>query len=286
MSNFRVLSASQLTTYATCTQQWAYRYAEKAPEECRSGALVLGSAVDVALKTLVHQVRSGEATVGTVKPKELLHEAWGAETSSKSDVPIDWGEKGEPASLRTAEALVEAYAKLPDLETRIARIASVDLRFELPVLDPSTGQPVPRLGVQGILDFVERDAAGKLRALDLKTAGSRAGWSPDDTRWHVQGSVYAWALKELHGDDAADDVAFHIGFKLKEPVWEDRVVYLPAAAQRRVLLSLIAASQSMERATPFPQRSWACTSGCAYARRCDAWQETAVVEVRRDPFAA
>ncbi|MCC7137775.1 MAG: PD-(D/E)XK nuclease family protein [Planctomycetes bacterium] len=285
MSNFRVLSASQLTTYATCTQQWAYRYAEKAPEESRSGALVLGSAVDVALKTLVHQVRSGEATVGTVKPKELLHEAWGAETSSKPEVPIDWGEKGAPANLRTAEALVEAFARLPDLEQRIARIVSVDLRFELPVLDPRTEQPAPGLGVQGILDFVERDADGKLRALDLKTAGSRAGWSPDDTRWHVQGSVYAWALKELHGDAAAEDVAFHIGFKLKEPVWEDRVVNLPAAARRRVLLSLIAASQSMDRATPFPQKSWAC-AGCAYSRRCDDWQSTPGVVLRRDPFAA
>lgn len=285
MSNFRLLSASQLTTYATCTQQWAYRYLEKAPEESRAGALVLGSAVDVALKTLVHQVRAGEATVATVKPKDLLHEAWGAETSSKPDVPIDWGEKGEPASLRTAEALVEAYAKLPDLEPRIARIVSVDLRFELPVLDPRTGHPVPGLGVQGILDFVERAPSGKLRASDLKTSASRAGWGPDDTRWHVQGSVYAWALRELHGDDASDDVAFTIGFKLKDPVWEDRVVRLPESAQRRVLLSLIAASQGMDRATPFPQKSWAC-AGCAYARRCDTWQESAVIKVWRDPFAA
>lgn len=285
MSNFRLLSATQLTTYSTCTQQWAFRYIEKAPEESRAGALVLGSAVDVAIKTLVHRVRAGEATIATVKSKDLLHEAWGAETSSKPDVPIDWGEKGEPAGLRTAEALVEAFAKLPDLEQRIARITAVDLRFELPVPDPRTGQPVPGLGVQGILDFVERGPDSRLRALDLKTSASRGGWSDNETRWHVQGSVYAWALKELHGDDASHDVAFAIGLKLKEPVWEDRIVCLPEAAQRRVLLSLIAASQSMERATPFPHRSWAC-SGCAYARRCDAWQETAVVEVRRDPFAA
>ncbi len=225
MSTFRVLSASQLTTYATCTQQWAYRYVEKAPEESRSGALVLGSAVDVAVKTLVHQVRAGEATIATVKPKDLLHEAWGAETSSKPDVPIDWGEKGEPASLRTAEALVDAFAKLPDLEQRIARITTVDLRFELPVPDPRTGLQVAGLGVQGILDFVERGPDGRLRASDLKT--SRTGWGPEDTRWHVQGSVYAWALRDVHGDDASDDVAFTIGLKLKEPRWEDRVVRLP-----------------------------------------------------------
>lgn len=284
MSNFRLLSASQLTTYATCTQQWAFRYIEKAPEESRAGALVLGSAVDVAIKTLVHQVRAGEATIATVKPKDLLHEAWGAETSSKPDVPIDWGEKGEPANLRTAEALVEAFAKLPDLEQRIARITAVDLRFELPVPDPRTGLPVHGLGVQGVLDAVER-VDGRLRALDWKTAASRAGWGPVDTRWHVQGSVYAWALKELHGDDASADVAFAIGMKLKEPVWEDRVVHLPEAAQRRVLLSLVAASQSMDRATPFPQPGWMC-GGCAWARRCDTWQETAVIEIRRDPFAA
>lgn len=283
MSNFRLLSPSQLTCYSTCSMQWAYRYLEKAPEESRSGALVFGTAIDVTIKTLVHQVRAGEVTLGKLKPKDVLHEAWTAETAAKPDLPIAWGEKGETANLKTAEALVEAFARLPDLEQRIARIVSVDLRFELPVPDPRTGRRVPGLGVQGILDAVER-VDGRLRALDWKTAASRAGWGPEDLRWHVQGSVYAWALRELHGDDAGDDVAFAIGLKLKEPAWEDRLAPFPKAAQDRVLLALIAAAQSMDRATPFPQPGWMC-GGCAYARRCDSWQSTTSMDVRADPFA-
>ncbi|MCC6132810.1 MAG: PD-(D/E)XK nuclease family protein [Acidobacteria bacterium] len=284
MSNFRLLSASQLTCYSTCSMQWAYRYLEKAPEESRSGALVFGTALDVTVKTLVHQVRAGEATIATLKPKDVLHEAWAAETAAKPDLPIAWGEKGEAANLKTAEALVEAFVRLPDLEQRIARIVSVDLRFELLVRDPRTGLPIPGLGVQGILDAVER-VDGRLRALDWKTAASRAGWGPEDLRWHVQGSVYAWALRELHGDEASDDVAFLIGLKLKEPLWEDRVAYFPKVAQDRVLLTLIAARENMDRGVPFPQPGWMC-AGCGYARRCDSWQATAAVAVHYDPFAA
>ena len=284
MSEFRILSASQLDTYRTCSLKWAFRYLEKAPEESRSGALVFGTALDVTIKTLVHQVRAGEATIATVKPRDVLHEAWSAEAVATPDLPIAWGDKGEAANLKTAEALVEAFARLPDLEERIARIVSIDLRFELPVPDPRTGRPVPGLGVQGILDAVER-VNGRLRALDWKTSASRTGWAPEDLRWHVQGSVYAWALKELHGEEASEDVAFAIGLKLKKPVWEDRVASFPKAAQDRALLSLIAASQSMDRATPFPQPGWMC-GGCGYARRCDRWQEEAELEVRRDPFAA
>ncbi len=284
MSDIRILSASQVDMYRTCSLKWHYRHREHLPEEARSGALVLGSAVDVAVKTGIHRVRAGEATVATLKPGDLLREAWDAEVGAQPALPIVWNEKGEGAAFKTAEALVVAYFNLPDVEARIARIESLDLRFELPVADPWTGKPVPGLGLQGILDVVERTEDGRLRALDLKTAASRAGWAPEDLTWHLQGSIYAWALRTLHGERASDSVAFTVGLKLKEPVWEDRSVVLGAAAQRRALATVLAAARAMEVSPPLPSPSWACPT-CPWARPCAAWQDSPVSTPRRDPFA-
>ncbi len=285
MSQVRVLSATQVDAYRGCSLKWHYRYVEKVPEESRSGALVLGSAVDIAVKTGIHQIRAGEATVANLKPGDLLREAWDSELRAQPALPIAWNEKGEAAAFKTAEALVVAYFKLRDVEARIARIESLDLRFELPVVDPWTGKPVPGLGLQGILDVVERTEDGRLAACDYKTSASRAGWAPEDLTWHLQGSIYAWALRMLHGERASDSVAFTVGLKLKEPLWEDRSVVLGEAAQRRALATVLAAARAMEVSPPLPSPSWACPT-CPWAGPCSRWQDTAPAALRRDPFAA
>jgi len=182
--------------------------------------------------------------------------------------------------------MIEAFVRLPDLEQRIFPLAKrrSALRASRP-RSPDGESRVPGLGVQGILDAVER-VDGRLRALDWKTSASRAGWDAESLKWHAQGSIYAWASEgDSRGTAASDDVAFCIGLKLKEPLFEDRVAQFPKAARERALLTLIAAAQSMERATPFPHPGWMC-NGCAFSRRCDAWQSTARIDVRRDPFAA
>jgi hypothetical protein len=285
MSEIRILSASQVDMYRTCSLKWHYRHREHLPEKSRSGALVLGSSVDVAVKTGIHRVRGGEATVATLRPADLLREAWDAEVRSQPALPVLWNEKGEAAAFKTAEALTVGYFRLPDIEARIARIESLDLRFELAVVDPWTGRPVPGLALQGILDVVERIEGGRLRALDLKTSASRAGWGSEDLVWHLQGSIYAWALRQLHGDRASDSVGFTVGLKLKDPIWEDRSVILGEPAQRRALATVLSAARAMEVSPPFPQPSWACPT-CPWAQPCARWQDSVAAQVRRDVFAA
>lgn len=282
MSHVRVLSATQVDAFRGCSLKWHYRYVEKVPEESKSGALVVGSTVDVAVKGVIHHLRSGE-TVASLKATDLARAAWDAELASAGDRPLLWGEKGQEAAWKAAVGLVEAYVALPDLAARIGRVEILDFRFELPVQDPASDQPVPGLFVQGFLDVIERTADGRLRAMDIKTASSRAGYAPEDLVAHLQGSLYAWALRELHGDRASPDVGFTVGLKLKEPVWIDRNIVLGEAAQRRAILTLLHARRGMDLGVAFPQPSFLCGS-CSFFARCATWEVSPIATLRRDPF--
>ena len=284
MGSVTVLSASQVGTYSQCSLKWALRHIERAPEERRSSALVVGSAVDTAVKTGIHLVRSGEVLVEQLETERVFQEAWDAEVVAHSDVPIDWGRKSEEETRETALGVTRAFLDAPDLPERVARVHALDVRFELPVFDPESGREIPGLLLVGILDAVERTERG-LRPLDYKTAASRAGYDEQSLATHLQGSLYVDALHRLYPDEATDEMAFQIGLKLKTPAVEDRVVSLGEAARRRALLIVLHAHRAMGLGVAFPQPSFLC-GGCSYQQRCREWQERSVSPRPLDPFAA
>ena len=286
MSSIRVVSPTMIDTIRTCPLKARYRYVERLPERAKSGALVLGIAVDVAAKHIVHGLRSGEMKYGAVSAGEVLERAWAEEIAKAKDVEINWGERGSEEKARaTALALLTAFGQLPDLRQRIDRIVEIDVRFEIPVPDPETGMPRPDVAVQGVLDFIERRPDGRVRPLDLKTAASRAGYEPEDMAVHLQGALYVVALREKYGDQAADEFAVLLGVKVKVPVWEDRLASLGPSAQRRALLTALHAKRLLDLGVAYPVKSWACPS-CPYAVPCASWQDSPAAELRRDPFAA
>jgi len=284
MGHVAVLSASQVDTFRSCSLKWHLRYREQAPPESRGAALVVGSVVDVAIKTGIHDLRSGEASIENLEALPLFREAWDAELAS-SDVPIAWGKKGQDACRSVAERLVKTYFDAEDLEERVARIEALDVRFELPVIDPNAGIELPDLRIVGYLDALERNDAGELRALDWKTAASRSGYDETSLATHLQGTLYAWAMKQIHGDEASDEVAFHVGLKLEAAIWEDRLVTLGEGAQRRALLTVIHAHRGMQVGTAFPSPNLYCGS-CSYLKRCRSWQDSEAARLPVDPFAA
>jgi hypothetical protein len=286
MSTVRVISPTMIDTIRTCPLKAHYRYVQRLPERTKSGALVLGIAVDVAAKHLVHGLRSGEMKFGAIDAGAVLERAWSEELRKAKDVEIVWGERGsEEKSRATALALLGAFGQLPDLPQRVERIIDVDVRFEIPVPDPATGRPREDVAVQGILDFVERLPDGRYRALDLKTSSSRAGYEPEDLAVHLQGAIYCVALRQRYGELAADQFAVLLGLKLKMPVIEDRVVTLGASAQRRALLTALHAKRLLDLGISYPVRNWGCPT-CPYAGPCAAWQDGPSAQLRYDPFAA
>lgn len=284
MGSVSILSASQVGTFQQCSLKWAYRYRHRVPPESRSAALVVGSAVDVAVKAAFHAVKSGEVSIESLDSGRLFEEAWEGELKADPAVPIDWGKKGEAGQRETALAVTRAFLDAEDLEERIQRIKVLDFRFDLPVLDPDTGAAVPNLRIVGILDAIEETEAG-LRPLDWKTAASRAGYDETSMATHLQGSLYVDALRRIHPKEASGEFALAIGLKLKSPVIEDRVVTISQAARRRAILTVLHAHRAMLMGLAFPQPSFLC-GGCPYQRRCGQWQAHANAPVRADAFAA
>ncbi len=229
MSDVTILSASQVSGFRQCSLRWHYRYRERAPEETRSGALVVGSVVHAALAMGMREIRSGETRLEELNPDLLFERAWNAELAS-AGVPITWGSKGEATAKTTAEGLVSAFFNAEDLQERVARIVDLDMKFEIPVVDPHTGREVPNLLLIGFLDGIERREDGKLVVWEAKTAASRAGYDESSLAVHLQAGLYSHALQYLHGDDASDDVHFRLGLKLRSPA--GRIDLSPLASPR------------------------------------------------------
>jgi hypothetical protein len=287
MSEIQIISATMVDTIRTCPLKARFRYVDRLPERARSGALVLGIAVDVAAKHIVQGLRTGEMQYGTVDAPQLLQRAWDEEIARARDVEVIWGERSsEERGRATATALLTAFAGLPDLQRRVDRIHDVDVRFHLEIPPSVVGCRVGSVAVQGVLDFVEKTPEGKYRALDLKTAGSRAGYEPEDLAVHLQGALYAFALRSLHGDQASDEFAVLLGLKLKVPAWEDRSAILGPSAQKRALLTALHAKRLLDLGIAYPVKNWGCPS-CPYAEGpCAAWQDSGAALLRKDPFAA
>jgi RecB family exonuclease len=286
MSTFKVVSATMIDTVRTCPLKARFKYIDRLPETARSGALVLGIAVDVAAKHVIHGLRAGDLKIGAIDAEAVLSRAWDEELARNREVGIVWPERGsEEKGRATALALLKAFSELPDLAERVSRIQDVDVRFEIPLPDPETGRALPGVFVQGILDFVDRTPDGRFRACDLKTAGSRQGYDPDDLAFHLQGALYALAVRSRFGDLASDEFSVWLGLKLKVPIWEDRVVTLGPTAQKRALLTALHAKRVLDLGIAYPVRGWQCPS-CRYAGPCASWQDSPASALRRDPFAA
>lgn len=279
MGIVRIVSASQVDTFRQCPLKWWFRHVKKEPERQRAAALVVGSVVDAAVKAAVYAVRDGT----TPDAEAVFAKAWTEEVGA-TPVPIEWPEKGEEATKATAHDLVVGFLARPDLKAWVDQVVAVDLRVDLPVVDPRTGREVPDLRLVGVMDLVEKDEHGKVRPLEIKTAASRAGYDADSLARHLQLSLYSDALRRMR-PDAADEVAVDVGLKTKSVAWERRVVTLSDAARRRAVMTVLGVARAMATGNAFPVSSWAC-AGCSYAEPCERWQDSQYALRVVDPFAA
>lgn len=279
MGIVRIVSASQVDTFRQCPLKWWFRHVKEEPERQRAAALLVGTVVDAAVKAAVYAVRDGLSP----DAEALFAKAWGDEVGA-TPVPIEWPEKGEEATKATAHDLVVSFLARPDLTAWVGRIEAVDVRIDLPVVDPRTGREVPDLRIVGIMDLVERDEHGKVRPLELKTAASRAGYDADSLTRHLQLCLYSDALRRMR-PNSADEVAVDVGLKLKTVTWERRVVTLSDGARRRAVMTVLGVARAMAAGNIFPVTSWAC-SGCAYEEPCQRWQDSPYALRVVDPFTA
>jgi len=203
------LSASRIGTYLRCPLRYFFQYVEKRDWEHVSGAMILGQAVDVAMKNTVVAAKHDRDSVA---PADLFADAY--ETAVEgARAPIRWPSRFDRKKLsEMGQRLIEALEPVLLHDERLKRIVAHDVAFTVPLLD-EYGEPVFDTPLIGIFDFVE-EVDGKRIPLELKTASNRTQYLPDKLQRDVQALVYGLAA-EAHGGGA--QVRYVSAVKLKTP---------------------------------------------------------------------
>ena len=205
------LSASRIGTYLRCPLRYYFRYVEHRPDERVGAALLLGIAVDQAMKQAVHTAMEGRESV---TPEEYFIEAF-EKVVEGARAPIKWPARyDQQGTLDLGQRLVEALSDVLLTEERLQRIVAWDVPFAVPLLDEQ-GQPEIPTPIVGIFDFVEEHEGG-LVPLELKTASNRTQYLPDHLQRDVQASIYAMAAMTM-GSTEEPRVRYVSAVKLKKP---------------------------------------------------------------------
>lgn len=241
-------SASQLSTYARCPRKFRFRYLEKAEPEFHAVGLALGSVVHGATQWWVEQRREGREP-GVDDVMEIVRADFGAATHDG----VRWG-AWTPADLRAhAERLVKTFID----HFGELRVEETEMRFELSLYDPETGECVERPLI-GYFDFY----LGPGRVLELKTA--RSDYTELDLTTSLQFAAYLMALDQ-HWEGGELDLAVLI--KNRTPRVQ-RLKLHPNAKTERWFLSAATEIERSIQAGLFPPAPGYGCSGCEYQRRC------------------
>jgi len=181
-----------------------------------------------------------------------------------------YGYRPEIVDATTGEAvarrmLVVLYRERePEME-----IVGVEQPFDVPLIDLDTGEVLDRALV-GTLDLLERDAAGGLVVVDLKTSARK--YSDLQVEASLQLSVYSYAT-QMNGlaDEQDLRLRFDVLTKTKQPelcrYWTTR----DRAANVRLFRLAAEVLQAIEAGVFHPNPGWQCKD-CQFRSQCWAWR--------------
>ena len=240
------LSVSQIGTFLACPRKYAFRYVDRLPPEHRSSAAALGTAVHSACGWWQEQ-RMGGAEPSDEEVHRMFDAAWAAELAG-GDLDATPEELVEAGVM--GRRLVHLYIK-----TGLPVPDDVEVRFDVPLTDPRTGEelPVPLVGYQ---DFVVGDVVG-----EVKTSARKA--SP--SQWALQLAGYSYAHRVVYGVRPTMRVVQLVKTKEPKVVVEDVVV---SDAEEDWFLEVAAeAYEAIAAGVRHPIPGWMC-GGCEFRRGC------------------
>jgi putative RecB family exonuclease len=248
------LSVSQINTYLMCPRKYRYRYVDELEPESRSGAAAFGTAVHSALGWWFSE-RMADRVPQLEEALRIFRADWAAELAM-GDLELDGKTPEELADL--GEKLVTLFVvELGDLVPEAS-----DLRVEVPLVDPRSGEELP-LPLLGFLDFVAEGMVG-----EIKTAARKN--SP--TTWLFQLTAYAYAMRK-QGDDLPRAKVVQL-IKTKVPKLEVMEVEITEGDVRWFLEVTAEVYDAICAGAFFPNPGWMCPR-CEYRGACRAWARMA-----------
>lgn len=208
------LSASKIGTYLRCPLRYYFDRIERLPWEKLSGAMVIGSAMDRAVKDAILRVKKGGENVAALDFGGFFESFLELELKDPR-APIAWGSRlDEDGAKALGRSLMEALRPVLLTEERLRRLTGIDVAFTVPLLDDG-GEPMIDTPLIGVFDLVEETDDGPV-PLEIKTASNRTQYLPDKLQRDVQALIYGLAAKTLTGDSEAR-VKYISAVKLKTP---------------------------------------------------------------------
>lgn len=256
MPPLEALSASHLTLYLSCSLKFRFQYLDRIPRLWKSGNQVFGISMHAALEWLNKGIKNGRLPpldeVLRVYEADFL-----AQTIEGADVRFD-----DPADLlllKGKELLSLYYA-----EHRPESVKDTELRFQLPLINPTTGE-VLALPLRGYIDLVEGDGT----VTEFKN--SARTMPVNDLADNVQLTVYSWAYETLFGSPPKDVKLVNL-VRTKIPKIQPHITGREQSDYERLFHIAQETLHAIEAKIFLPNRGcWMC-SDCEYDTQCRAWQ--------------
>ena len=267
MKNELHLSHSQIFTYLSCSLKYRFMYVEARPPERVSIALPFGKSIHASLERYYRGLKEkgSKESLGVILNYFEHHINLELD---RSEVPIIFKKEtpDRDAVIDMGLGMLEAFYEEMDLTgfevVEIERPLSARLYTE-------DGQPTD-LKLIGVLDLVLKDEAGRIIAVDNKTASKPYAQATVDD--DIQLTCYAYLLASNRYVFPTADVHCRLDVlrKLKTPKLEHYQTVRTADQRRRFAKLASAVLAGIENKVFIPQPSWMC-SDCPYQDACKAW---------------
>jgi putative RecB family exonuclease len=254
----QALSASRVQAYLLCPLKYRFEHVDRLPKPWRAAALAFGTSIHAAIEWFHRELLAGRTVT-----LEAVLKMFDADWYAQNIEPLVFGQSESKSSLaEKGRAMLERY-----MEARASHVpARVEERFEIPLVDPKTGEDLGFV-VHGVIDLVEEDGT----VVDFKTAAR----TPDlgGVGRHLQLSMYALAV--FIRSRSIPKLRLDVLVKTKVPRLDryETLRSLDDLAWTARLFEGVGQAIAAERF--FPNPSWLCAE-CEYFAHCQAWRGNAL----------
>ena len=261
------VSHSQIFTYLNCSLKYRFMYVEARPPERVGIALPFGTAIHASLERYYRTLKAR----GVREPLGVILNYFEHRINLELDqmtIPVVF-KKDAPdrdAVIDMGDAMLETFYDEIDLT------GFEILEVERPLsarLYTDEGQPTD-LKLIGVLDLVLKDKAGRIIAVDNKTAAKPYAQATVDDDNQLTCYAYLLAANRYVFPTAEVHCRFDVLRKLRQPKMEHYHTVRTADQRRRFAKLASAVLAAIDQKVFFPQPSWMCAD-CAFQDACKAW---------------
>jgi putative RecB family exonuclease len=267
LKNALHVSHFQIFTYLNCSLKYRFMYVEARPQERISIALPFGSAIHASMERYYRTLKEKESKEPLGVLLNLFEHHINLELD-QTQVPIVFKKEtpDRDAVIDMGNAMLEAFHEGVDLT------GFEILEIERPLsarLYTDEGQPTD-LKLIGVLDLVLKDEAGRIIAVDNKTASKPYAQATVDDDNQLTCYAYLLAANRYVFPTADVQCRLDVLRKLKTPKMEQYHTVRTADQRRRFAKLATAVLAGIDNKVFIPQPSWMC-SDCAFLDACKAW---------------